>query len=651
MKSFIAIVLVLLVVLNVSADYDPDFCEAQLAKEKKNETGSGITTFFYDDYSTISETTFYKVVNITDFKVTHQQLYYSKSTNQLVLNEDTPLDNFWVFVDQASKDCIYKRGGGQCTAEEGDCAETANTVGFGNEKDGKIVIGSPSERMAYPTNIQKTVNFGSSMVREIKTIYIGLCSYREDSEETVVSLLHLLDAKSYPQMDKTKSILLAVKIYAKTPDMKRPSFQRVDFTDYKPLMKSQFENVFSLGENRCGSVKSKFTSRKLPEPAPRFLYTKQQYVTDTTSFRAYRSMSAVHEENMYSQINIITVDEPVKGEVEKNKLMKVLDFNGNHFFEYSITNGECKVSSLSTSSGKQPSSRDIWRLNDPNPTYLGVFQNRDIPCDVWRFDGPTDNKAMKSTLIFTATSDWLKKVGQPSDMFFPVQKIEKANAVADFQEIYGFKDNPGYHIPFLPTCFQQDDVVVAEVTLLLNYRKDLLGKFEHFIYEFRTLIMKIAGIVSPIRIGFSSAAPSESAPDTETIVMFRIYGKLNGFNDSSDTIYRYDPVTSQKAAELINTMVDKGNMKFSLDNEQLTVNFKKGSFAVVDQDKNPDRYRFYGSSDGVSGYSSGAMAGAAIGLLVSSLTLSLAAAFGYKRWRDAKPGNADLGMKTLQEDF
>ena len=626
-----------------SGAYNTGFCSLK-TKTGTEVTGS-VTPFFFDDYSLLNEAAFIKVENVSEAKVIHQQLYYSKSKNQVVLNEDTPLDNFWVFVDQASEDCIYKRGGGQCTAEEGDCTETAERVGFGYKKDGKIVIGSPSERMIYPTNIKKTVSFGPSMVRGMKTNKFGICSYEEDTDQTFVTIFHVLDPKSYPNMDQTQKILLSLARFGKQPGAKN-SMLRLDFTDYTKLLPSQLINGFRLGESRCGTVRSTFTTRKTPQPTVRFSFVNNLLATDTDLVRAKTIISERQEFNLNAQLASSIRDEPVDDQTEKNTVMRLEDYRGGLFYTYSLTNGACNVTTLTQKlqTDRQLSPQQLWGLDLENPTYLGVYENRDIPCDVWEFNGRSADE--KSVTLYTATNDWLDKQGYDKDFFFPVERIERGNK-ANFYEIYAFKDNPGYRIPFLPNCYQEDDMVWGELTLMMNFNIEIAHRAIHFEYEFRSLLMKVTGIKSPVRIGGIVATPSQTAPNKETTVLFKILGKLVGYDDASAAVYKKDPVTNQQAVKTIRKQVDAGNLRFTLDGKTISINFKKGSFAISES---RERYQFVDSIGVTSGYSSGTMAGVAIALLVVCLALGVAAVFAYKRFSGGAGSGISLGMKSLEEE-
>ncbi|GFS04845.1 EF-hand domain-containing protein D1 [Elysia marginata] len=628
--------------------YDEAYCEYQLSRRNQHYTNTTITPYFYNDYSVLREATFMKVYKKTKAMVTHQQLYYSKSKKQVVVYEEKPDNSFWVFVDQDSQDCIYKNNTEECSVEEGDCKVTAKEVGFGNKVGDTIVLGSPSERMAFPTNVKKTVSFGGSWERNVKTTKLGLCSHREDTDETVVSFVHLFDPTEYTEMDQTRQTLLSITNFAKTPDARNPAIHSIDFTNLKPLSSAQLKNGFHLGESRCGMVKSKFTSRKIPKPSPRFSYTNQEFLADPTSFRASEIQTAYHEDNLNSQLNTKTTGVLVADQTEKNTLYTIQDFNARILYKLSLTYGRCEVQPLSPDLAKQPRSEDIWQLNLPNPTYLGVYQNREIPCDVWLFEAPKDNSDIQSTTIYTATRDWLKSQKLPTNMFFPVEKIEKSDKGAVFQEIYNFRDNPGYDIPEVPSCFQEDDMVSLRIVLLVDFENKILGHWEHFNYELRTLIMRITGIKSPIRIGSITATKSTTSSDQETVVGLKIYGKFKGHNDSNDDFYYHnDPVTSKQAAELIRKQVDTGNFKLTLDKQNIGIKFKKGSFAVSESG---NRFRYVDSSNTLDGFSRGTMAGAGLGVLFTCLALALAAVYGYKRWTQGRESGSSIGMKTLQEE-
>ncbi|RUS91244.1 hypothetical protein EGW08_000956 [Elysia chlorotica] len=624
-------------------DYDETFCDRRTKRAKLIDPGP--EPFFFDDYSVLSEAAFLKVENQSDAMVTHQELFYSKSKKQVVLNQETPRDNFWVFVDQQSEDCIYKKGSQQCMAEEGDCTETEKAVGFGNRENGKIVIGSPSERLDYPTNITKRYGLSPLRVRGIKTNRIGFCSYDEDTDETILSVHYILDPTAFKNMDQTQNILLGSIRLSKTPNGP-VSKRRLDFTGYTNLSPSQLVNGFGLGESKCGTIQSAFTSRQPPQPTVRFSFINQAFVTGPDLIKAYFIYSTKDEYNLNSQLAVEVRDEPVDNQLEKNTVMEVEDYAGKVYYKYSVTYANCTVTSLldQEHSAQQASTRSFWQLDLPEPTYLGVYNVRDIPCDAWAFK-PIKNDET-SIRLYTATSDWLVDHNYKKDFFYPVLRVDSGIGMAIFSEIYAFKDNPGYHIPFLNTCFQQDDVVTGEVTLMMNIYSDIGADFTRFEYKFRSLIMRITGIKSAMRIASITPRASSSNPHSESVVSFKILGKLTGFDNRDDGVYRYDPVTPQQAIELIRKQVDVGNMKFTLDSQALTFEFKKGSLAISQSGENLNYV-----DPAAPGYSKGVMAGVSIVVLVVSLVLGVAAVFAYKRWTEGAGGGPSISMKALEEEI
>ena len=639
--------LVLSIGKRVNAEYDEDFCE----KKTKDGNDTDIEPDFLDDYSVISETTFFRLLYKQKAMVNHQTMHYSSTNKQVVVFEDTPEDSFWVLLDQSSNDCVYRKNSDGCVSEEGDCTETEQIVGFGKRKNGGIDLGSASERMSYPTptTIRKAVTFGESQARNLQTIKIGFCSYNPDTRETVASFFHLFDPSKYAKMDQSKRTVVAALVYTKQKADRYPVFKRIDFADLKPLSGSQITNRFGLGESRCGTLKNKFTSKEPPKPRDSFNYISQNFVTNTDSFRAVSTQTSETEISMRSQLNSIASATPVQDQNEKNKHMEVQDFNAKMFFSFSVTRGDCEVKPLQANEADQGSPKHYWGLDLPNPTYLGVYENRGIPCDLWEFDFQNTEDPVTSAHIYAATHQWLESQNKPADMFFPVERILKVdNRFANFEEIYGFKNTPGDHIPSLPTCFQEDDVIIGLLTLLLNYDVAVGLDRSYFQSQFRNFIMSTAGIKSPLRIGIIFQLQNPSAPQTETNVAFRIFGKYKGFDDLDDDVYKPDPVTSTEAVEKIKHHVDQEGAKLTLDSQGLEVKVKRGSFAVLSPD---DLLRLTGSRDGPSGYSDGAMAGVAAALLVISITLGVAIVFGYKRWTEGGgAGSSGMGMKTLEEE-
>ncbi|GFR74414.1 hypothetical protein ElyMa_000429300 [Elysia marginata] len=634
--------LAVLFVKRATADYDSNFCDSKATGKVKD---TNMKPFYFDDYSVLSESAFIRGVDQSEAMVTHQQLYYSKSKKQVVVYEEKPDNSFWVFVDQDSQDCIYKNNTEECFVEEGDCKVTAKEVGFGNKVGDTIAIGSPSERMAFPTNIKKSVTYQDSYCRNIRASKIGYCSYHEDTNETVVTNFYILKTEAYPNMEQTQKKVLMAAIYSKQPGQK-VAFQRIDFTENTQLEPSQLQNAFVLGEGKCGVMRSKFTSKRPPQPPVRFSYLSQQLIAGDSLTRAVYILNEQHEFNENSQLSMILTEKPVQGQVEKNTVMEVEDFSTGISYQYSVTNGDCNVTSLSKRIGRsgQLNPSQFWSMDGLMPTYLGVYNNRDIPCDLWQFEGLDINA--ESVKLYLASSTWLKANGYPENFFYPVQMIEKGGNTAVFNEIYAFKDNPGYHIPAFPTCYQVDDVITAEVTLMTNFYHDIANNFIGFEYEFRSLLKKITGIKSSIRIEMIAPMPSQSSPDTETDVSFRIAGKLVGYDNPSDSIYKNDPVTSKQAAELIRRQVDTGNFKLTLDKQNIGIKFKKGSFAVSESG---NRFRYVDSSNTLDGFSRGTMAGAGLGILFICLALALAVVYGFKRWSQDRAGGLSIDLKNLQE--
>ena len=617
----------------VECAYDQSFCDKKIPKSAGKPTDK--VPKFLSDFSVLTEETFYKVDGDLTGMVSHKKLLYSSANKQAAVSQVTPYDQFLVMLDQKSNDCIYKKNSDVCVSETANCKETYKTVGFGEGQSGKINLGSASERLLYPTNIKKKVKFDLSQAsRGIKTIRLGICSYRPETDETVVTLMNLVDLGEYPSMDDTQDILVVATVFTKVPNAMATK-QRIDFTDYKPLSDAQLSNGFGLGETRCGVVRSDFTSKKMPAPEGQVSYTSQLLFAQSNTVRAFMVETTSKTYNARAQINSVIMDIPVDNSNEKVSVMTISDYQSRVGYTSSLTEGDCNVTRLRTSD-KFPTT--FYGNDLTKPAYQGVYINRDIPCDLWHFEAPKDRPNVKSTRIYTATSDWLQSQGKDADAFYPVERVVVGTKVfTEFEQFYNFKYSRGYDVPSALYCFNLSDEISAEVTVAAK-GKDGLPPLTQLVDEFKQLIMAITGIVSPLRINHESSIANPSAPENEMNVLFQISGRYTGIDDLNNDIYKDDYVTAEQAIEKLEEYVNGGEDPAE---NKLSVKIKKGSFTHLEWKNWAD--------NSASGYSSGAMAGVALALLLISLAFGAAAMFGYKRYSDGGLGPLSFDLGKMKE--
>ena len=622
-------------------DYDEAFCD----KYTKAGQQLDIKPYFYDDYSTILEEAFLKTEDQkVDPEIAQKKILYSKTNKQAVVSVVTPKESFWVFADDTSKDCIYQKNGGQCRSEDETCDVTIDAIGLVNEVlYGTIGKGAPLIRPDHPFVIKKSVKMGDSSTRRIFTTKLGYCSFNAYTAETTVSLIEVLDPTKYTKMDQKKPTVLKAEIRTKKSG-NDATFKAVYFTDVKPLSDSQLSNGFGLGETRCGTVKDKFTARKIPELHAQMRYTAQIFQADANMFRAYK---VTDEETVYNSKSghmEVRLERPLQDANEKEVIWEITDYRGEMFYTLSRTYGRCKVQPLKKGERKQPSPRKFWEMNNPNSNYLGVYTNRDIPCDLWHFDAPPDNaEGLVSTRIYTATQDWLKSQKISAD-FYPVQHLRRFSDKVEYQEIYRFKESPRHYFTPLFACFQAEDTIYVKVTILQSYDDITKHGKSYFELEFGKAILDITGMKSLFRLGFIFFLPNPSAAETEVEAEFSILGKYTGHDDLDDHVYKTDPVTSKQAVDKIRDKIENEEVKFTLKEKDVTVKIKKGSFSNLESGELERR-----ADNSASGYSSGAMAGVALALLIISLALGAAAIFGYKRYSDGGLGPLSFDLSKFTQ--
>ncbi|GFO06354.1 hypothetical protein PoB_003285900 [Plakobranchus ocellatus] len=629
--------ILLLVAISCNANYDEDFCTSI----RGSAADADDVPYFYDDFSVLVEKTIFDDESQESGEVVFETMQFSTEKKEQSVSLVTSTGKYWAYIDSKSNDCIYKQGSKKCMVEH-DCANTVEDLDFTKGDDGFIELGTGSEKLDYPeaSTIKHKFNLGKSTERGINTIKLGTCAYDSNTQETIVSIFHILRAEDYSDLDSNKNILIMSDIRTKKATG-AVTYERADYTDYKKLTSYEISNGLQIGEDQCGSVKSKFTMKELPKPPRQTKYTEEVFYTDGSHWEAFDISASVEEYNYDTKLDISVYNEAVNGQSEKETKTKVYDYNAINMYDNSVSNGNCMVTPNSITE-EMVTPETYWNLDKPNPTYLGVYSNRNIPCDVWHFEDP-DEPGSEGLSLYLATSEWLKGQGKPADAFFPVAQISKASSFGSFVSYFEYRNNPGYDIPYLPGCFDEDNILNARLNLRTN-PNDIIPRATDFTYELRTALQKISGIVSPIRIGYITVQASKTSSE-EALISFIIFDKFKNEDDSFEPTVDTDPITSAEAAKKINTVVDKGDFKFTLNNQEVVIKFKKNSFATAGLD---DQFKYMDSS---SLYSSGVMAAVALVVLIISLALGTVAVLGYKRWTESGRSGLSFGMKKMNEEL
>ncbi|RUS92138.1 hypothetical protein EGW08_000162 [Elysia chlorotica] len=620
------------------ASYDTAQCDQHTQSAKKDLE----TPHFYTDFTVLSErTATLSDQNTSTESVVHEQLWYLSTFRQALKYEETPAKWSWLLVDEIPNECLYKELGGTC---QSTCSGTTNEF---LAPDGRLDIGTYYSALKWLRPTNKEASLDSEGVRGITSRKYVTCYYDQALDTTTVSIWHTLDPFVYPNMDDLKSNLLMAH-HKKYKDSEQISDERIDYTDYKQLLASEVPNGLQIGEGQCGHIEGNFRSIQPPNPSLRHGFVSEADITPPQGVQAKARFSFYEEYNYNSQILFTVYALPDAQGNEVETTIEAFDFSAKHTYTYSLTKGNCQVTPGLNYRGSDvmPLPQEYWRFRAAKePSYLGVYMNRGIPCNTWLFEYPEGGEESDTITLYLATPEWLETRALPRDMFYPIQRISRMANENIFESFYQFKDNPGYHIPQLQRCFKQDDVKVGKITLeKTNYFKVVVPNKIHFEYEFRQFIQKTTGIKSHMRVTGISAAPAKNIEETD--VTFMIMGEFVNTSGSDPLAYVTDPVTSQQAVDKISQAVEKGDFKFSLDKLSVTLHLKKGSFSVL---KNYDHFENVARPESAasSGYSQVAMAAVSLTLLLLSLLIALLAVLAYKRRSEGQNVLPTFSMKKL----
>ncbi|GFO14436.1 EF-hand domain-containing protein d1 [Plakobranchus ocellatus] len=592
---------------------------------------------FFEDYSVETEKIIYTNFDAKNGIIVQQTMEYSSTHNQLMLYEQTKNES-WSFVDVKANDCIQKINDGPCMDRQDTCYWIQVSVPYVTVNHDRVSLRPFTRSLRWPTGqVNKKVDLGSAVVRGMDAKKYATCVYEPSQDDTIVSVWFFLDLEKYKEVDQNHAIPLLVSHRTK----RRGSFfeySRTEFLDYKKLSPFKIKYGLQIPELQCGSVRSKFMSKRFPEPPPLYKYLTEVDVSHKSSkMESYKRYTQTREYNSYSKFFVTIQKYAVDDMNEIETMQDVYDISTGTAYTMSLTNGLCAVKPRENPNNPiMPSPEILWHLDQSDITYWGVFYNRDIPCDVWYIK---QNRQSFTFRLYLATSEWLKQQGKEETEFYPIQTVGDSGDEVYFSAMYEFEKRQDYHIPPIFYCFEEDDLVYAEVTVAISYNTIPSTRPDYFKYEFRSLIKKITGIVSSIRIGSLYFFPSQESEE-ETIVRFMIYGKMKGVEDKR--LYHADPVTSQEAIDKIKEAVHKGSVTFTLDDKTLEVELKQGSFAVMDRDE-----IFMIFDDEAGGHSAGAMAAVGIVLLLVGLALGAGALFGYKRWTDRTIPSLPSGIANV----
>lgn len=601
------------------ADYDSDLC----TQYAKGGTDTKETPYFYDDYYAATEITTYAKDGSIQGRVEQRDIRYAYQRKQLDVDEKRRDDRMYYYVDVQSQRCVFYNYETRACEMAADTCSTIQDLEKDYLKltDDKISLSESARKLWWPIDDQQKKSIvkmnTKSSVRNVKTVKYVTCAHDSAEDITTVAEWQVLDLDSYQQMDETKNIVLMVKFHQSKNKALMES-RRIDFFVYRELSTDELQYGLQIPESICHASRYNIPTTVPPFPlrfsytreVDEFMYNDRDHVTRYAQDIEYNAMSQVIKAKNYHDRN---------DEMEKEVSFKYTDYSTKHSYFFSESTGNCSILAQDEDSENMPTPMGVWNIKHADPHFITMF--RGIPCvelQSWDPEAP-----LEASYLMIATPEWLKNQGRDENEFYPVRttyiftgKDSKAG------NIFEFNKNPGYHFPYLGRCFDQDTNVDASFVMRVNYENDVKAHLETFNYELRTLLKEITSVKASVRLSDFYFRAAKGF----TRAHFRILGEARGMDRATNgAYYALDPVTSQEAVDKIKKAVDAGDVAFVFKEKNLDVKFEKGSFQQY----------FFKESQGqspVSGYSSGAMAGVGIAMIVVGLALGVGAMFGYKKY-------------------
>ncbi|XP_059140055.1 uncharacterized protein LOC131928133 [Physella acuta] len=673
-----------------SSVFDVNFCNQRMGVIDPDGANEPPPVFF-DNFYVFVEQKFIdkkKVVNIEE--------YYSQAGGKSYVSLATDANPAQVWVDvQYNEVMIVPLNSSNCTDSTFEGSQIYQLLGARTDAHDVTTLSEPAIAFHWGGPERRNISYkGEDVSRGIKTQKWWSCDYQGYLDSTTFTEWQIVDPSQYqlpvvqasmPQPKPILPISATVTGISKVDPGNIINFTyRYDFTHFrriepddhhfrippammcakKPNSQKPLPSMPDYFKFR-GEMLTILNYGKGSQSAPQILYTIEEYR---------------HALGFYLQDVVST---PSGHSTNDKSYMKLVDdFNTGLSYTLDLESGQCEINPITVSyvdaiqAGfglvKMRTSDQFFDLDPTAYQYMGLQELRGITCDAWTaYFGSNQTVHQKNTYYtwYFANSDWMKSQGYTTVFVMPVAlELRQQNTFIQFN-LFEWTTSLGRDYPDLSACFNVTQEMNIEVYFNARFDQYYTPYKAGFKQSFLAGLVRVTGLKSMLRVADLDVQP---ANDNTILVRFKLLDKPNVKGDVANT---FAMAPSQQVYQEIVSAVDANQFYINVgETGNAVIYAKPGSTGLIsskspfaqdpqsvssDTVDNMERYpqhradiysakeysfsTYYYHSEG---YSSGAMAGIGIGMLLAGLCLGFIAVFVIKRVRRGR----DSSMEALKSE-
>jgi hypothetical protein len=630
----------------VAVDRNEEFCKKYMPTG--NKTNPGLVPVFYDNFYVFIERK-----DIINTGVVYLDQFYCQAAGRVygTYRAQASQSQFWVNGNLIMDMTLSQD---QCINRRSDEFSTTGLHGVIVSSSGTVTLSSPEVALGWN---KKAVYDGPSSHRGIATNRWFFCTFDSQTATTTVNEWHFADqtASQLPELVQNEAVALPVVVIIRGLDNTSPSkpiefLQRLDLTFFDSVQ--PLDPILQITPSKLCSGNA---SAQVPLPtAPSYFKFKGEQITVVSSEPA----NIVYTVEEYTQLAQLFIQEQISPPSasslgnDKSFARMVNDYASGLSFNLDLETGKCRVAPIANGIDSIPvaggnvrmrNSKQFFDLDSNQYQYMGVQMIRGIECDTWSayfLDGQSDHEQDELYIWYFATTNWKKTYNLDVTTALPValeiQQTILGNIDTQFN-FYEFDTLDYMRIPDVSLCFNHTNTLNVEFFISASYSKYVAPNLQLFYKSIYQGLIPLT--ISALRI---SSLDIQPAAVDDIVVRFKLL-EIIPLQTMGTTPTRY--TSNNDVYKNLNTAVNTGTFNFDITESagKVTVRARPNSVSLF-QDGGINN-----SNSASSGYSTGAMAGIGIGMIVVGLVLGVVAVFAVKKVRGGSDPKT-FNMAKLSEE-
>ncbi|XP_059140052.1 uncharacterized protein LOC131928132 isoform X2 [Physella acuta] len=637
MKVPCSLTILAAIVTMATADYNKDFCLKHITQQVNTPQDVQKPKFF-DNFYMFTEK---KQTTNGVLSVGNIELFYAASAGLVHAVDSEPVNSTQIWIDTQFNEqmTVPLAGNDICQDTPFESSPMFKYLRATKAADGSIKLATPELFMGWDSSVQRNITYvGKSNSRGIDTQKWITCEYYDVYDLTTVTEWQITDANSYTMSVNVDSVgennpVLPISISVVSLDASFNEIRAdIDYTHFAHI--DPKDRAFQIPATMLCAGKPT-TLKPLPTIPQYFKFKAEQVTLSNINGQRPDPPSLTYTVVEYRKTLQIFVQEfistPQRNSPNDKSYIRIVDdYNTGISYQLDLTSGACITSAIDGSRDDAYSDRngnvrmrnsdEFFSLDSDKYQYMGIHRIRDIDCDTWAtymVDNAPDHLQNTLYIWYFATYDWMRSNGYQTPFTMPIMLERQSTPqpgsgiVNSLQyHIFEWTDSPDKHVPDVSNCFSTNNTMNVEVFFSGRYDQFYLPDPGSFRQNFLGALVSATGLGSSLRIAELDVQP---ANNNELVVRFKLLETPRLGGDQRGVTPSQPPVSSQTIFSNFVNKVNGGSFYVDIgSNAKTTLYARPGSAAVT---KNKGKFQAVSSSTTI-GFTSGAMAGIAVGMLL-----------------------------------